>query len=65
MSKVKQLSDELNVFYSRENNSGVGEMQYFTSSGALFLKDFGQEKVSLSIRSKLGSIFWGCTSNLI
>lgn len=44
MSKVKQLNDELNVFYSKENSSGVGGVQCLTSSGALFLKDLGKRK---------------------
>ena len=42
MIKLKPLSYRFDILYSRENSPRVGGLQPFTSSGALFQRDFGQ-----------------------
>lgn len=41
-TKLKELSNKLDVLYSRENNHGLG-------CTVLFLRDMGQERASLHI----------------
>ena len=43
--KLKQFCNKFDVLYLRENNSWVGGVQHLTSSGALFLKVLGKNRV--------------------
>lgn len=43
--KKKKISVELNVLYTPENNPWIGRVQYLTSSGTHFPRDFGEKLV--------------------
>ena len=43
--KLKQFCNKFDVLYLRENNSWMGGVQRLTSSGALFLKVLGKNRV--------------------
>lgn len=45
MTKIIKFSNEFDILFSRENNPWTGGGQCLTSSGRLFLRDFGQERV--------------------
>lgn len=53
MTKQKQFSNEFDVLYSRENNPWIKQVQCLTRSGALFLRNFGQEQVLDSARKEI------------
>lgn len=50
MPKLKYFSNEFDVLCSKENKPWIGGLQCFMSSGTLFLRDFGQEGCSQSLR---------------
>lgn len=50
MPELKYFSNKFDVLYLRETNPWIGRLQCFRSSGTFFLRDFGQEGVSQSLR---------------